>query len=666
MRKFALVLVLACGCSGGKGGQQDAGPELPPVIEDVQYYPVDAGPEDVRLPDVPDIPPIPDYGADKPAPICFDPDGDGIGEGCPCNAYVTPNVACYESPFETRNVGECKDGLRQCHMGYFTKCLAETPPALEVCNHKDDDCDGVTDEDTTSPCGPCAADTDCGVAGANSDSPFYPNPQKNSKSIGLTGHGELMLTNKFGSTQGAAPQRFIWIANSPENTVSRLDTGTGYEVARYQVCPDPSRTAVDLTGNGIITCRGDGSVSKVAIFESECVDANQNKAIDTSKDADGDHKISPSEMVAGDECILWKVLPDGQGSGCGSFGTGCARAAGVDKDDNVWVGFWNSKNLRRLNGKDGTEMKNVPLPVRPYGLAIDKDQTIWIASRDPCAIAKVDPVSGTAKKFDVPMGCAYGIAVDPYGAIWVANYEGKGIHRFDPKKESFSFHSTPGSTPRGVAVAAVTDPQTGVLTGARVFAGDCPDSGSSAIPVVNALTLQVETPINLGFGGCPVGVAIDSEGFLWTVNQSSSNASKVDLSTNTVVGTYPVGSNPYTYSDMTGYALNNFVVLKGFYKHVIESKLPGPVQWVSLGMQAATPDGTHLDVRVRAADTMDDLGAAAWSPPLGPSPPATLPFDLSPHGLKGHLIEIEITMYSESKDKSPIIQSIEALSKSNP
>jgi hypothetical protein len=49
---------------------------------------------------------------------------------------------------------------------------------------------------------------------------------------------------------------FAWIANSGEGTVSKIDTQTGVEVARYRTGPNgaadsPSRTAVDADGDAL-------------------------------------------------------------------------------------------------------------------------------------------------------------------------------------------------------------------------------------------------------------------------------------------------------------------------------------------------------------------------------------------------------------------------------
>ncbi|MBM4396197.1 MAG: hypothetical protein FJ087_10950 [Deltaproteobacteria bacterium] len=661
-------------------------------IRDVAYAtdPDDAAPAPAR-----DVEPATE--AELPPP-CIDLDGDGYGRdcgkgpdcddanphfgeecpacgpgeitrGCPCPSGV-PAVSCYEGPPETRGAGECRDGRRYCVNGFWSHCSEQTTPAPDTCNHRDDDCDGATDEEAVSTCGACTPDTDCLNAGPGSGSAFFPNPSKNSRNVALDKEGNVRLTTKSGSGTSAKAARFIWIANSPENTVSRLDTTTGWEVARYRVCNDPSRTAVDLYGNGVITCRGDGRVGKVAIFEEDCRDRNGDDQIQTSRDADGDHVITPGEMVADDECVLWVVQPDANTQdGCGAEGGGCARAAGVDKDNHVWVGFWNSMKVMRLDGETGGVLATHAVSRRPYGLAIDSAQTVWVTSRHPCGVMRVDPGAGQTGDWEDPAGnCFYGIAVDPWDKVWLANYDGRGMNRFDPATTTFThWFPTPGSYPRGVAVAATWDPATGAATGARVYAGDCPsESGASLIPVIDAKSMTALPSISLGFNGCPVGVAVDADGFLWTVNQGSSNATKVDLSSGAPVGTYPVGPSPYTYSDMTGYALRNFTLIEGWYRHVLTSDLPGPVQWLSLWVLADVPEGAWIKARVRAADDGGAIEGAQWTPKIGPFPPAQWPADLAPYGVTGRVLEIELLLHSEVAKAGPIVKGFKAYGKQVP
>ncbi|MCA9537878.1 MAG: terpene cyclase/mutase family protein, partial [Myxococcales bacterium] len=51
------------------------------------------------------------------------------------------------------DVGECQQGVSTCTTGNWGACVGEIRPAAEVCNGRDDDCDGNNDETVTQPCG---------------------------------------------------------------------------------------------------------------------------------------------------------------------------------------------------------------------------------------------------------------------------------------------------------------------------------------------------------------------------------------------------------------------------------------------------------------------------------------------------------------------------------
>jgi len=573
----------------------------------------------------------------------YDGDRDGYGTG-------TPKCLCNpQGYYSAINTGDCDDSK-----------YSVNPGAQEVCNFLDDDCDGVIDNGVSSPCGGCQAV--CTItAGANTGNPFAPTGE-NSSGVSADPSGFLVLD----STKIDFP--FIWIANSGEGTVSKLNTRTGCEVARYNVCSDPSRTAVDLNGNGIITCRGDGKVAKVAIFEQDCIDKNGNGVIDTSRDTDGDCQIQASEMVTDDECVMWVVQPDGPPStGCPSSGNGCARAAGVDKDNNIWVGFWNSSRLRKLRSSDGAVLQTFSVSRRPYGLGIDQQGTIWFVSRDPSphSLVKVNPSSGEVGSWAVPGNYAYGMAIDPWGKVWVATGESMGLSRFDPVSNSWTntwTWSDRGIT-RGVAISVLRD-ASGAVAGSKVYVAHHTWTCQLGryISVVDAKTLTPETPIDLGnavFG--PVGVAIDFDGYLWSINQCTSNASKIDTQTKQVVGTYPVGKSPYTYSDMTGYALKTITAPQGYYRQVFEGWQTQQTQWNLIYVDADLPgDGkTYVKVRFRVADSIQGLKDQAWFGPYGPYPPAMFPLDLTTiANIVGRYLEVEVTLYTIDNNLVPRLKKV--------
>ena len=90
---------------------------------------------------------------------------------------------------------------------------------------------------------------------------------------------------------------FIWIPNSNNGTVSKVDTRTGKELARYRVSPysysSPSRTTVDLQGNCWVANRQTSTAVKIGLYENGgYIDRNMNGIIETSRDLNDDGIIN--------------------------------------------------------------------------------------------------------------------------------------------------------------------------------------------------------------------------------------------------------------------------------------------------------------------------------------------------------------------------------------
>ncbi|MFV8752295.1 hypothetical protein ACNOYE_17235 [Nannocystaceae bacterium ST9] len=350
---------------------------------------------------------------------------------------------------------------------------------------------------------------------------------------------------------------YLWASNSPQGTVSKIDTQAAVEVARYASGPngatDPSRTSVSSDGKFAVVVNRNGGITMIAAEDADCDDANDNGMIDTSQ---GPNDVRPWGQ---DECVLWNVpLPANGTNGPRpvSWTIGeqdpitCQYAAG-----DVWVGWYdqgqNTGYFRLLEGMTGNTLDDVQVPGwsgqtwGPYGGAIDSENNFWaIGWGQTGPVVKIDAVTHEATHYGSAGGWIYGMGLDLEGNTWAGGCGNGNVYRFHKANETWStVLNVPGvSCLRGLQVD---------FDGVAWIAKNGP-CGLAAIDT----SVEPPQPIDLDIpiAGCstPVGVSIDAEGFVWVVDQGANRAFKIDPDTYQVVGQVTGLVSPYTYSDMTG------------------------------------------------------------------------------------------------------------------
>jgi streptogramin lyase len=164
-----------------------------------------------------------------------------------------------------------------------------------------------------------------------------------------------------------------------------------------------------------------------------------------------------------------------------------------------------------------------------------------------CSIERINLLDLTDNEtFNVH--CGYGISVDEYGRVWTAGMNSFGgggcISRFDPlTAENLWYSSGSVDFNRGVAV----DGNGSVW--AACTSGDIIQIDEETVELVSRTPVGTATEM--------VGVAIDYDGFVWTVDRAGGTAYKIDPVDPTIQTAVPIGPLPYTYSDMTGMQLKN-------------------------------------------------------------------------------------------------------------
>lgn len=402
-----------------------------------------------------------------------------------------------------------------------------------------------------------------------------------------------------------APQPYMFVAQTNDGWMLKIDTVTGKQLARYfsvrtADCPTcnasrttwyPSRVSVDFDGDVYIANRAfsfQGSVTKIAGTVANCIDRNGNGTIETSKDVNNDGIIDVNNATEfpgqNDECLLYTQA-------VGVTNT-WPRALNLDGKGTMWVGTYNDKKAIQLDitATPWKVLKTINLPSTPYGFSIRGDYLYSSALGQ--AVMRVDLTNDTVKTMNAPGN--YGITVDQNGIGW---FGGSGLYRCD--FNAVNCEAKGGNSMNGVTV----------------------DAEGQIWSSSNGIIYKFDnTGKMLGTANVPgsYGIAIGHDGHPRVI--SSTSAAKVDSG--------PVGGPPgavttyntgivgntgiynYTYTDFTGFASLNVTVKKGEWTVVHDSMDPNSI-WQKVvwndEKEGSVPPGTSITIFVRAAATEAEL-----------------------------------------------------------
>jgi hypothetical protein len=342
---------------------------------------------------------------------------------------------------------------------------------------------------------------------------------------------------------------YIWIANTVQGTITKLDTQTMVEQGRYQTRPDingsPSRTSVNLSGDVAVANRN-GGVTKVYARVDDCQDTNGTPGIQTSSGKD--------DILAWgqEECVAWHTpfayttqRPVAWTAGVLNVAT-CKYegqklwTAGADAQAQMNI------DVVLLNGDDGSIEATIPVPVAvagfgAYGGAVDAEGDFWFMTyTNSFPLVEVDLEDHTYQIYTPPPELhPYGITIDRKGRVWFGADLG-GTARFDPA--TMTWNSLPGVT--GLGIQEHPD--------GYMWMGTWPTTGIQAI---DTETMALGPFIALPSPSQTKGVSIDFYGNVWLVDMTNS-AWRIDPDT-LEYEVYTGLDQPYTYSDMTGWGLSN-------------------------------------------------------------------------------------------------------------
>lgn len=474
-----------------------------------------------------------------------------------------------------------------------------------------------------------------------------------SSGVGLDKDGALIV-----NYANHAGQNLIWVPHTEMEMVSKIDTSTMKELARYRVgSPDPSRTSVAPDGSAYVASRETAGVTKISALGQNCPDTNGDGVVTTSK--------GPDDVLeyGKDDCVLWytDIKPYQAHSKrhmlrgvavqvvAGKMVTekvpgGQDKVTWVPPKEYVWTGGTQAFRLHKLDGDTGKVLLTMEVPIRIYGMAMDgRDRQelpgpyLWLtgghgghnlAHIDTSRC--VDPASCTSQPVCV-VNCsetnckstcdnaivahymldpahAYGITVDCKQRVWLGSRSALGLSnakRYDPFSPQDKRLKLVPNTPLTHGIAADGK---GFVWGAFADKGIMYKIDGETLRTAN-LTVPSK------------GIGVDRAGLIWSIPNDRTNELHVIEPTKDLLGTdriqmavVTLTGNPYVYSDMTGQQLLLASNEPGYYRQVFDpcEGTGTETRWQSFEWSTDLPKGTNLIVSFRTADTRVGLTTAAW------------------------------------------------------
>ena len=140
------------------------------------------------------------------------------------------------------------------------------------------------------------------------------------------------------------------------------------------------------------------------------------------------------------------------------------------------------------------------------------------------------------------------------------------------------------------------------------------------------------------------GVAVDGNNDVWLIHRTSANLSKYRGTDGAPLGVFPIGDQPYTYSDAAGFAARNITNLTGTWTVTFDGGAPdtawGTINWTDL-----VPTGASVVVQARSANAQADLPLQAYQ---GVS--KNVQFSAS-----GRYIQVQARLNANQDRESPIL-----------
>ena len=269
-------------------------------------------------------------------------------------------------------------------------------------------------------------------------------------SIGMIDLKSAAITRSIPAGNGSAGIALgpgaVWVANSTNGTVSRIDPDSG-AVVPIQVGDDPTGVAVDAATQTVWVTNGtDGTVSRI--------DARSGQ-VSTIQVGNG-----PAGVVIGlkgvwvanslDDTVSF-IDPSKSAAEAaipvGGTPTGLTIDAGA-----VWVTNATDGTVSRIDPGPTPVVRAIPVGQGPTGIA-SGNGAVWVANSLSGSVSRIDPSTNAVAAL-IPVEKGPGGIAAGGGAVWVADAYTASVFEIDPKTNQVTRTIDVGNAPQALASSA--------------------------------------------------------------------------------------------------------------------------------------------------------------------------------------------------------------------
>ena len=242
----------------------------------------------------------------------------------------------------------------------------------------------------------------------------------------------------------------LWVANTVDQSVSRIDLASRKVVHAVPVGGVPVSLAVGRSGVWVVRRRSDGFPELIKIDPRFDVVGRGRRVLHGEPWAAASVAAGADAVwVAAEAGSLERLDPGGN-----------AITASVDTENSptsvavgagaVWVGDARGNNVARIDPVTKQVIESITVGDGADAVAVGAG-AVWVADRLAGAVVRIDPATNSVTT-TIPVGRSpTGIAVG-FGSVWVANSRDGTVSRIDPVRDRVVKTIEVGGSPQALAV----------------------------------------------------------------------------------------------------------------------------------------------------------------------------------------------------------------------